>query len=165
MPERRPEKPKGADPEARRPSSVALQHVALSVSDRSACERFYCEVLGMRVLWRPDDQNVYLTSGNDNLALHQTPGKKPAARERLDHIGFAVEAADAVDAWHDFLLDHGIPIVAPPRTHRDGTRSLYCKDPDGNTVQLLYEPRLAPEPGGQETVGTQRRRGRGAHAP
>jgi hypothetical protein len=47
----------------------------------------------------------------------------------------------AVDAWHDYLSFHGVAIVAPPRTHRDGTRSLYCKDPDGNTVQLLYESR------------------------
>ena len=48
-----------------------------------------------------------------------------------------------MDARHDYLSVHGVAIVAPPRNHRDGTRSLYCKDPDGNTVQLLYEPRAA----------------------
>jgi catechol 2,3-dioxygenase-like lactoylglutathione lyase family enzyme len=111
----------------------------------------------MRVLWRPDEQNVYLTNGADNLALHQTSAGEGAARESLDHIGFAVEEADAVDVWHEFLLTHGVSIVAPPRTHRDGTGSLYCKDPDGNTVQLLYEPRLAPETAARKSTGTQRR--------
>ena len=27
--------------------------------------------MGMQVEWRPDPDNVYLTSGNDNLALHR----------------------------------------------------------------------------------------------
>ena len=125
-----------------RPGSLCLQHVALNVADLGACEHFYCEILGMRVVWRPDEQNVYLTNAADNLALHQRPDGEGAGRESLDHIGFAVEEADAVDAWHEFLLTHSVSIVAPPRTHRDGTRSLYCKDPDGNTVQLLHEPRL-----------------------
>ena len=62
-----------------------------------------------------------------------------------------------MDVWHEFLLTRGVSIVAPPRTHRDGTRSLYCKDPDGNTVQLLYEPRLAAETAARESTGTQRR--------
>ncbi|NIV49254.1 MAG: VOC family protein, partial [Gammaproteobacteria bacterium] len=42
-----------------------------NVADIGVCEHFYCEVLGMRVVWRPDEQNVYLTNGADNLALHQ----------------------------------------------------------------------------------------------
>jgi len=63
----------GAVPDVRRPSSLRLQHVALRVTDLRACERFYCEMLGLRVVWRPDEHNVYLTNGGDNLALHQTP--------------------------------------------------------------------------------------------
>jgi catechol 2,3-dioxygenase-like lactoylglutathione lyase family enzyme len=118
-----------------------LQHVALNVADLGACERFYCGALGMRVLWRPDEQNVFLTNGSDNLALHRTTREERAANQSLDHIGFVLERAKDVDAWYEFLSAHGISILSPPGTHRDGTRSLYCKDPDGNTVQLLYEPR------------------------
>ena len=54
-----------------------MRHVALFVDDLAACEHFYTELLGMEVEWRPDEQNVYLTSGNDNLALHQAA--EPAA--------------------------------------------------------------------------------------
>jgi catechol 2,3-dioxygenase-like lactoylglutathione lyase family enzyme len=127
---------------AERPSELRLQHVALNVSDLNACERFYRGILGLRVVWRPDTESVYLTSGSDNLALHQAPVGPPATPQRLDHIGFALESEAAVDAWHAALAARGVPIVAGPRTHRDGSRSLYCQDPDGNSVQLLYEPRL-----------------------
>ena len=71
-----------------RPSPLQLKHVALNVADLRACERFYCEILGLHVVWRPDDRNVYLTTGSDNLALHQAPGGRRSAPQSLDHIGF-----------------------------------------------------------------------------
>lgn len=54
---------------------------------------------------------------------------------------------DHADALIQF--DHGVPIVAPPRAHRDSARSLYCKDPDGNTGRLLYDPVLGAESGAE----------------
>ena len=50
------------------------------------CENFYTNFLGMEVEWRPDEDNVYLTNGNDNLALHRV--EKLDGFGRLDHIGF-----------------------------------------------------------------------------
>lgn len=63
-----------------------MRHVALFVEKFSASEQFYTELLGMEVEWRPDEDNVYLTSGNDNLALHRVDGKRDQGQ--LDHIGF-----------------------------------------------------------------------------
>jgi len=130
-----------------RPGPLQLHHVALRVADLRACEHFYSAVLGMRVLWRPDEDNVYLTNGSDNLALHRLADARASASETLDHIGFALADEGAVDAWHEYLKALAVPIVAPPRTHRDGARSLYCRDPHGNTVQLIHEPRSRAAPG------------------
>ena len=124
--------------------TLGLRHVALQVRDLEACERFYTLLLGMRVEWRPDMDNVYLTGGADNLALHRIAAvHAEAAQQRLDHIGFMLSRIEQVDAWHDFLRESGVRILKVPRTHRDGARSFYCLDPDGNAVQLMYHPPLA----------------------
>ena len=74
----------------RPPATLGMRHVALNVNDVGACERFYVGLLGMTVEWRPDADNVYLTSGNDNLAPHRAPGVAGGQSQRLDHIGFFV---------------------------------------------------------------------------
>jgi catechol 2,3-dioxygenase-like lactoylglutathione lyase family enzyme len=118
--------------------------VALNVGDLAACEHFYVELLGMAVEWRPDPDNLYLTSGVDNLALHRAAGgAQPAAPQRLDHIGFILDTPEQVDAWYEFLSGQGVPMKSAPRTHRDGARSFYCLDPDGNAVQMIYHPPIA----------------------
>ena len=128
----------------KRPASMpSLWHVALNVKDLEACERFYTELLGMRVEWRPDADNVYLTGGKDNLALHRDKsGSERASAQRLDHIGFVISEPGAVDDWCAFLRSSGVDIFKQPKTHRDGARSFYCRDPDGNVVQLIYHPPL-----------------------
>lgn len=127
--------------------TLGLRHVALQVLDLEACERFYVDLLGMRVEWRPDADNVYLTGGGDNLALHRaTVPHAGESGQRLDHIGFLLRDAAQVDAWHEFLQGRGVTIAKPPRTHRDGARSFYCLDPDGNRVQIIFHPPLAAGP-------------------
>ncbi len=120
-----------------------LRHIALNVKNLEACVHFYTNLLGMRIEWQPDDNNVYLTSGNDNLALHRASDNfQPIAAQHLDHIGFIINEIDQVDVWHAFLKQQNVVIKAEPRTHRDGARSFYCADPDGNMVQLIYHPPL-----------------------
>jgi len=126
----------------RPPPTTGLRHVALCVSDLSACENFYVELMAMTVEWRPDENNVYLTSGNDNLALHKDDQQFDGL-QRLDHIGFILAKADDVDQWYEFLVSNKVKILKQAKTHRDGARSFYCADPDGNTVQIIYHPPIA----------------------
>ena len=122
-------------------STIGLRHVALFIKNFAECEYFYTQLLGMTIDWRPDTDNLYLTSGTDNLALHRAPADfSPAKHQRLDHIGFFLRTRDEVDNWFSFLSEQNILIKAPPKDHRDGTRSFYCADPDGNAIQMIYIP-------------------------
>jgi len=101
----------------RPPAILGLRHVALNAHDLAACEAFYVELLGVQVEWRPDPQKLYLSGGPDNLALHQAaPGERDAAAQRLDHIGFCLASAEAVDAWYAFLQRQGVRMRNAPRT-------------------------------------------------
>ncbi len=120
-----------------------LRHVALNVADVAVSVEFYTSLFGMQVVWQPDAENAYLSSGCDNLALHKAAARAGDVGQRLDHLGFIVETADDVDRAAAALTQRKISMLRPPRTHRDGSRSLYFADPDGNVIQILYEPTLS----------------------
>jgi catechol 2,3-dioxygenase-like lactoylglutathione lyase family enzyme len=126
-----------------RPPLAGLWHVALNVTDVERALAFYRDDLGFAVEWRPDPDNVYLTSGRDNLALHRVEAlADEQARGRLDHIGFVLPTPGDVDAWAEYLQARGHALAQAPKTHRDGARSFYVKDPLGNLVQFIHHPPL-----------------------
>jgi catechol 2,3-dioxygenase-like lactoylglutathione lyase family enzyme len=130
------------------PATLGLRHLALFVPrDRfAATQRFYREGLGMALDWQPDEDNVYLSSGRDNLALHAADEIR---REHapLDHLGFMVPDLAALEAWHARLSEGAgewaIEILGRPRLHRDGASSFYLIDPAGNRVQMLHMPNIS----------------------
>jgi len=126
----------------KRPAPTAgMRHVALTVKNLEACVDFYARLMGMKIDWQPDPDNIYLTTGHDNLALHRAPADfVPSNHQHLDHFGFFLTERNDVDDWYQFFLSENVNIKAKPRDHRDGTRSFYCADPDGNIVQLIYIP-------------------------
>ncbi len=130
-----------------RPAATAgMHHVALFVPDLEAARFFYVELLGMQVEWQPDADNLYLTGGTDNVALHRSEAHQANAHpesQRLDHIGFIIDEIDQVDAWYAFLQANKVRMRSEPRTHRDGARSFYCLDPAGTVVQIIYHPPLS----------------------
>jgi len=95
-------------------TTSGMRHVALNVTALEDCLTFYTEVIGMAIEWQPDSDNVFLCSGNDNLALHRIPGSDPNAssgggldqqRDRLDHIVFIIDNIDDIDRWYQHLQD------------------------------------------------------------
>ena len=119
---------------------LGMRHLALRVRDPQASKRFYADCFGMKVVWEPDPDNVYLSSGPDNLALHRAEVGGPGA---LDHMGFIVDSREEVDRLAERFREQGVTLSAEPRDHRDGSRSFYCLDPDGLSIQVLYEPTLS----------------------
>jgi catechol 2,3-dioxygenase-like lactoylglutathione lyase family enzyme len=124
-----------------------MRHVALKVRSAARSKKFYQETLGMDVVWQPDPQNIYLSSGCDNVAIHEVSDDflKSAEERQLDHLGFVIESIERVKELEQDFRARGVTIVHPFKIHRDGSASFYCADPDGIVIQMLYEPQLSPQ--------------------
>lgn len=83
--------------------------------------------------WQDADW-AYLKAGDDGLAL-LGPGYKQAG----PHFGFIFDSRLPMETAYEQLKTQGLP-VTDIHNHRDGTASFYCKDPDGNWFEYLYEP-------------------------
>ena len=120
-----------------------LRHLALRVADVARASDFYARVFGMRIVWQPDPETAYLSSGCDNLALHRGDSGDQS-RQALDHIGFICATIAEVEAAHRWAHDNHLKIAKPLAHHRDGSVSFYLRDPDDNVIQILFEPTISP---------------------
>lgn len=111
-----------------------LGHVAIRVEDMDRAVAFYSR-LGMEMVWKADDW-CYLeaTKSRDGLAL-LGPNYKAAG----PHFAFHFKDRAEVDVVHDQLKASGVAVGAV-HDHRDGTASFYLRDPEGNWLEMLYEP-------------------------
>jgi catechol 2,3-dioxygenase-like lactoylglutathione lyase family enzyme len=116
------------------PPSHRLGHVALRVQDMQRAKAFYA-ALGLRLTWDADDW-AYLQwpEGGEGIAL-LSPEYKAAG----PHFAFHFQQRAEVDQVHQQLQQAGHR-CGPVHDHRDGTASFYLQDPEGNWLEMLYEP-------------------------
>ena len=119
------------------PKNASLRHIALAVHRLDECEKFY-NFLGMRTELKTEDY-VYLTNNGDNLSLHKVTHAF-ATNQRLEHIGFAVDSAAAVDQLYQDAINHNLTIANRPKTFGIGTRGFSVLDPDGIEVEFTWHP-------------------------
>ncbi|CAK24524.1 VOC family protein [Synechococcus sp. CS-197] len=111
-----------------------LGHVAIRVEDMDRAVAFYSQ-LGMEMVWNADDWcYMEAAKSRDGLAL-LGPNYKAAG----PHFAFHFRDRAEVDAVHDQLKAAGVAVGAV-HDHRDGTASFYLRDPEGNWLEMLYEP-------------------------
>jgi catechol 2,3-dioxygenase-like lactoylglutathione lyase family enzyme len=54
-----------------------------------------------------------------------------------------VSRPEDVDEMAARVQSLGVDLAQPVKTHRDGARSFYFRDPDGILIQLLYHPPIS----------------------
>lgn len=126
-----------------RPKVTQVLESALYVDDLARARDFYRDILGLHVHAEATGRHVFLRCGSSMVLLFN-----PAQTEHPDpdlalpthgargpgHLAWLV-AADEMDAWRAVLRDHGIAIEKE-HTWPSGGRSLYFRDPSGNSLEL-----------------------------
>jgi nicotinamide-nucleotide amidase len=109
----------------------------LHVSSTAAAERFYCGQLGFKQLFatradpaRPDPG--YMGIARDGAILHLSSFSGDGAAG-----GVANVLVDAVDTLYKEYIADGVTIALAPTDQTWGTREMYVKDSDGNTVRFI----------------------------
>lgn len=118
----------------------------LYATDLAAAERFYADALGLQVISREPGRHVFFRCGDavflvfDPSRTRSQPGVVAGApipvhgAEGAGHVAFRVPTDD-LPAWHDRLAQAGVPIESQVHWPQGG-RSLYFRDPAGNSVEL-----------------------------
>jgi catechol 2,3-dioxygenase-like lactoylglutathione lyase family enzyme len=108
--------------------------------DLGAAERFYAGVLGMEVVARVEGRHVFFRCGGRVFLVFDPAataggGAIPGhGAHGPGHVCFAMRE-DELDGWRAHLLEMGVAIETE-HTWPGGGRSLYFRDPAGNSVEL-----------------------------
>lgn len=134
-----------------RPRLHGVLETAVYTSDLDAAEQFYQGVLGLDVLMREAGRHVFFRCGTGVVLVFnpETTRDEEALAHGTDgpgHVAFTIRHDD-IDRWKDRLAAHGIAIEED-KTWPNGGRSLYVRDPAGNSIELATadlwgEPRRA----------------------
>jgi glyoxylase I family protein len=116
-----------------------IDHVALSVTDLQASERFYTNILGFVVVMGiPDGRICMQPTTGFVLALlaHQgAPGGRfSELHTGVDHLGFAASSREELERWERHFDAHGVTYT-PMRDEAFGSH-LNFRDPDGIALEL-----------------------------
>jgi len=111
-----------------------LRHIALKCRDIKKTERFYTEVLRLKIAFRVPPNMVFLRSprGNDLLNFIKSD-EKTSSNQGLDHFGFKVSKTD-LKGVEKRLKQNGVEIEG-----RRGRSSIYFRDPDGYCLEFYCD--------------------------
>ena len=120
------------------PLITAFNHASLIVSDAARALEFYVGLLGLEPLReRPDlgYRGAWLAVGGVQIHLLELPNPDPVSGRpphggRDRHIALNVAALDP-------LMERLAGANVPFTLSRSGRRALFCRDPDGNAVELI----------------------------
>ncbi len=122
----------------------SIQHLveaAIYVDDLDQAEAFYRDVLGLELIGKESGRHVFFQAGQGVLLIFnpeatQQSGLFPAHGARgPGHVALGI-TADALNSWRKRLPERGVQIEKEAMWPLGG-RSLYFRDPAGNSVELI----------------------------
>ena len=135
---------------AQPPAPSAILETALYSGDLARAERFWGGLIGLEMVLRQAGRHVFFRCGDGMLLIFdpsvsevsaspQGPGHLAHGARGPGHMCFAATDAE-ITAWRARFEAEGIAIEDDFHWP-NGARSLYIRDPDGNSIEFA-EPRL-----------------------
>ncbi|MFJ3930008.1 MULTISPECIES: VOC family protein [unclassified Streptomyces] len=121
-----------------------FDHLVLNVEDVERSLAFYCGPLGLE----PERVEEWRAGAAPFPSVRISPTaiidlvQRPRGGSNVDHICLVVDPLD----WQEVLDSGRFTVLEGPVTRfgaRGDARSVYVRDPDGNTVELRYYPQDA----------------------
>ncbi|SCB02638.1 Uncharacterized protein BWINRA5_06120 [Bacillus mycoides] len=121
-----------------------LYEVHLPVSNLKKSIEFYRK-LGLKLAWRDEDTAFFwIEKGKSWLGLWEGNEYETRYHPSLRHIAFRVSYEDLKESskWLDFIQVEAVPFGNRESTEpfirpHQGNASVYFKDPDGNSLELI----------------------------
>jgi glyoxylase I family protein len=118
-------------------NTLILHHASLVVADTTASLVFYSGALGLEQIDRPDlgFPGAWLKLGDQQIHLLELENTDPTTGRpehggRDRHVALSTENLDQV---RESLDNKGIKYTLS----KSGRRALFCRDPDGNAIEIL----------------------------
>jgi catechol 2,3-dioxygenase-like lactoylglutathione lyase family enzyme len=115
---------------------VRIHHVALRTPDVGRLERFYTDVLGMRVGRRDEARgSVWMEADAAVVMLEPLRAGEPRVPDgSMELLAFALEPGSSLQGWRSRLAELGIAL--------DGSteHTIYLRDPDGRRIGISDYP-------------------------
>ncbi len=123
------------------PPLGGIHEAALYVAELERAERFWRR-LGLPLVLRSEGRHAFFRAGRDMRLLFDP--RATSAQEGVPahgaigegHVAFDVPDAAALERWRSFLAAADVAIEAE-KQWPSGWRSLYFRDPDGNSIELI----------------------------
>ena len=130
---------------------AAILETALYAVDLDAAEAFYGTLLGLPKVTRAGNRHVFFRLRGAMLLVFnpaetvRAPGPDalpvpPHGAHGPGHVAFAASDAE-ISEWRRRMTEAGVAVEADFRWPGGGARSLYVRDPAGNSIEFT-EPRL-----------------------
>lgn len=135
----------GTTPTTRPPQLDRILEASLYVSDLQVAEVFYTEVLGLTFHSKLERRHVFFRCGEQMVLLFNPEATTdPELTPRglglhgaygPGHLAFGV-TEDEIDVWRAHLESHGVEIEQEIDWGGRRGRSIYFRDPDGNSLEF-----------------------------
>ena len=123
----------------RTPRLRGILETVLYVTDQDRAERFYSDVMGLRLLSREPGRSLFYRAGDSVFLLFRT--EETLKSEKLPPHGASgpvhtcfLAAADEYEAWKKHLETHDVELLGEVQWSRGLT--FYFRDPDGNLLEI-----------------------------